>query len=172
MTPMKTAFRPTQQTPAEIVEDLMQVIRVGFYQEIPKKWFKDQRFLKVNVVLWPAGWLNKKGVTLPPERYKEILQKLFIEIKVNATQAIKYPPGYLMHSVQKHFAIHGDEYYEEAKSMRAKTDNALFGVQRARDTVRGADPVQAMAMSQSVLSVGTKRRSVGSVKRKQQLDLL
>ena len=44
--------RPKQETPAEMVEELMQMIRGQFYHELPdSKWFSDRAFMKKNVVL-------------------------------------------------------------------------------------------------------------------------
>lgn len=154
----KKVFRPAQQTPVEIVEDLMQAIRVGFYQDAPKKWFADQHFIKRNIVLWPATWFQKKAVTVPAERYKEIVRALILDIKANVRQEIKYVPAYLMKSMQDHFAMHGDEYYEEAKSIRSRAEIALSLAQRATIEPRRADVVEAMAISRSVLIAGTKRK--------------
>jgi hypothetical protein len=110
-------------------------------------------------VLWPAGWLNRKGVTLPAERYKEIMQGLFVEIKVNASAALKYPPGYLMKCVQDHFRIQGEKYYDEGKAIRAKATSALFGAQKA---ARVADPVAALADAHKVLTAThRKQKTVG-----------
>jgi hypothetical protein len=102
MTLRKPTFdRPKQSVPTEIVRDLMGAIRNQFYPDTlcagaEKQWFQDQQFLKVRVVLWPAAWLNKRGVTLKPDRYKQILLDIFADIKRHgATGAIKYWPGYL-----------------------------------------------------------------------------
>jgi DNA-binding FrmR family transcriptional regulator len=73
-----------------------------------------------------ASWLNKKGVTLKPERYKQILLERLNEIKIHGqTQAIKYFPGYLKHVLQTHLKHHGQDYYDEGKALRALTENAL-----------------------------------------------
>jgi len=87
--------RLKQNVPAEVVEDLMRFIRNSFYPG-DDRWFKDQHFIRRHVVTWPAAWLNGKGVSLPPERYKQIVMGVIIGIKQHgATEAIKYWPGYL-----------------------------------------------------------------------------
>lgn len=118
--------RPRQDTPTDLVNDLLGVIRNQFYTEDRNQWFKDQAFLRRNVVLWPADWLNQRGVTLPLDRYKKILLGVFNTIKIHGdTDAVHYWPGYLMHCVQEHFRHHEEEIYEEAKSVRVKLDQAL-----------------------------------------------
>lgn len=87
-----TSDRPKQELPSEIIGDLLGVIRRQFYGDAePTQWLKDQTFIKREVVTWPAAWLNKRGVTLPPARYKAILLDIFDGIKTHgATGAVKY----------------------------------------------------------------------------------
>lgn len=136
-------FRPKQQVPAEIITDLLQAAR-SFYGDCPDKWHADQHFIKRNVVTWPARWLNSRGVTLPPERYKEIVLEVFQGIKQHGkTEAIKYWPGYLMKCVQDHFRVHGEEYYNEGKAIRNKVEAVMLVTGKAAPAV--ADPIAAMA---------------------------
>jgi len=164
----KKAERLKQQTPAEMVGSLMGAVRSNFYGEIPEKWFADQHFIKRNVVLWPANWLNEKGVTLPPERYKAIMLALFVEIKVNATGPLKYPPGFLMKCVQDHFRIQGEKYYDEGKTIRSKADLALLS---AINAPRAADPVAALADAHRILT-GHKRLKKRDIPARSQMSLL
>jgi hypothetical protein len=163
--------RPKQQTPEEIISDLMQHIRAGFYFDHPQAWFADQHFIKAKVVTWPASWLNSRGVTLKPERYKEVLIGVFETIKVHGnTGSVKYWPGYLLHCLQMHFKCHGDEIYEEAKSLRNKMEAALMACQRSVEASRAADPVAAIAqVNKALMSVGRKKKTVAPAK--QQLSL-
>jgi hypothetical protein len=168
--PTQRIDRPKQQTPADLIDDLMHIVRSSFYQDQSDKWLTDQHFIKRNVVLWPAGWLNKRGVTLPPDRYKSILIDVFMGIKQKGnTEAVKYWPGYLMHCVQSHFKIHGEEYYNEGKSLRAAAEAALMACKRATDPDRAADPVKGMALALEALKAGKTKKRVE--KPKDQLSL-
>ena len=155
--------RPKQPTPQEIVEALMQEIRAGFYAGEDKKFFQDRDFLLRRVVLWPAGWLNAKGVTLPAARYREILHDIFQGIKQHGnTGAVQYWPGYLAHAVQTHYGVHGEEYYEEGKRVRAKVESALLiAGQRPAST---PDPVAALAAARGALITRRPKRPVATAK--------
>jgi hypothetical protein len=150
--------RPKQDLPGEIVADLLSAIRGQFYGET-KQFFQDRAFLLRNVVLWPAKWLNQRGVTLPPARYKAILLDVFTGIKQHGqTGAVKYWPGYLMKCVQDHFIHHGEEYYEEGKSLRTSTERALLAAAMAGKTHTVApDPVQSLAQAQRLVALPKRR---------------
>lgn len=126
--------RARQSTPEEVIQNLLQVIRSGFYSDLdPKKWFQDRQFILKNVVLWPATWLDDKGVTLSPDRYKAIIYEVIQGIKHHGkTEAVGYWPGYLKHCLQQHFIHHGDEIYEEAKSFRATISRTICTLGPAR----------------------------------------
>jgi hypothetical protein len=163
--------RPKQDLPADIIGDLMTAVRNGFYPG-NDAWFADQSFIRRRVVTWPAGWLNKRGVTLKPERYKEILLGIFTEIKRHGqTGTVKYWPGYLVHCVQEHFKYHGEEIYNEAKALRNKVEAALLAGKRATDCRQGNDPVAALALVHQTLTAAHKRKQKPSAA-KAQMDLL
>ncbi len=156
--------RDLQVTPEEIVADLMTVIRNKFYGDLPDQFFKDQNFLRKNVVLWPAQWLDEKAVTLKPSRYKAILIDILTQVAIHGTDTVKYWPGYLMSCVQRHFAIHGEEYYEEGKSLRAALDKSLTAISRAHDAPRGVDPIRVMAQAQTLAKAPKRRPAKPPVK--------
>ena len=131
--------RPKQDLPAEIIGDLMGAIRNAFYPG-DDRWFKNQQFIRFHVVTWPAAWLNAKGVTLPPARYKAIILDVLQGIKQHGkTEAVQFWPGYLKHCLQTHFKVHGQEIYEEAKAIRNQVERALLACQRAGEASR--DPL-------------------------------
>jgi hypothetical protein len=148
--------RPRQSVAVEIRNDLLNAIRHQFYGDAPAKQFhQDKRFLLNNVVLWPAGYLDRRGVTLPPARYKAILLDVFNGIKAHGqTGAIKYWPGYLMQCVQSHFRIHGEEYYEEGKSLRASLDKII----RKAPAIPTADPIRVLAEARNDLLKSSRTR--------------
>jgi hypothetical protein len=148
--------RPKQQLPAEIVADLMGAIRGQFYPDATaKQWLQESVFIRREFVLYLASWLNKRGVTLKPERYKQILLERLNEIKQHGkTDAIKYFPGYLKHVLQQHLKFHGNDYYEEGKDLRAKIENTLSKI--PAPTV---DPVRVMAEARNDLLKAKKSRT-------------
>lgn len=150
--------RPKQVLPAEIIGDLMGAIRNQFYDG-NDAWFADQEFIRRRVVTWPARWLNGRGVTLKPARYKEILLDIFQEIKRHGqTAAVEYWPGYLVHCVQQYFEHHGEEIYAEGKSLRNEVENALLAGRRSADEARTNDPVAGLALVHQALTVAHKRK--------------
>ncbi len=167
--------RPAQQVPSDIVRSLLAVIRNQFYPDAAlggvaaKQWFQDQQFIRIRVVLWPATWLNQRGVTLEPARYQQILLDIFQDIKRHgATGAVKYWPGYLAKCVQDHFAHHEDEIYAEGKALRTQLERAIATAAAA--TSRQPDPVERLAAAHQVLvSSARKRRCKPSA---DQLNLL
>lgn len=163
--------RPKQACPAELVHSLLGVIRRQFCAQLTdKQWYENQRFFK-RVILYPAKYLNERGVTLPPDRYQAILQDVFQEIKRHGqTAVVGFWPGYLLKCVQEHFAHHGEDYYSEGKSLRSMTERALMGFGRAREAAQAADPVAPMAQAYAILS-RPKRRQKPSGKQPQ-LSLL
>lgn len=140
--------RPKQPLPAEMVADLLAAIRGAFYGDLSdKQWHQEQRFL-TRVVTWPAGWLTRRAVTLPPERYKAIVLEILDGVKVHgATGTIEFWPGYLLRCVQAHFRVHGEDYYNEGKTVSAAVAKAMGSVGRHQ-----VDPIEALAAANSVLS--------------------
>lgn len=148
--------RPRQSVAVEIRNDLLGVIRNQFYADAPAdQWHKDKAFLLKNVILWPAGYLDSRGVTLPPERYKAILLDVFNGIKNHGqTEAVKFWPGYLMVSVQSHFRIHGEDYYNEGKALRASLDKIL----KKAPAIPTVDPIRVMAEARIDLLKSSRTR--------------
>jgi hypothetical protein len=164
--------RPKQQLPEEIVQDLMGVIRNSFYGDLPpKRWFEDQGFIRRKVVCWPAGWLISKGVTLKPERYKEIVMGVITTIKHHGdTGGVKYWPGYLLHCLQMHFKCHGDEIYEEAKSLRTALEKTIQHVSlKCGAGKTWVDPIEVLAMAGKVAATGRRHKKAKPAK---QLEFL
>jgi hypothetical protein len=162
-------MRPRQDVAREIVADLLGAIRGSFYGDLPpKRWFEDMDFLSRKVVLWPAGWLSGKGVSLPASRYKQILLDIVRTAKLNGdTSAVKYWPAYLAKCVQSHFRIHGEEYYEEGKSARSILDGVLLRAGQALKTSGCSDPIMAMADAKRALEATRAHKRPKSAKDRQ-----
>jgi hypothetical protein len=179
--------RPKQHLPADIVGDIQHAIRSQFYPDSflsvssvascsKSPWFSDQNFIKREFTLYLATWLDKRGVTLKPERYKALLLGLLNEIKAHGkTDAIKYWPGYLKHVLQQHLKHHGEDIYQEAKSLRTLAENTLLNISKLGGANAAAEPtldpiaVMAAARRDLLLQKRTKRPSKTKTT---QLDLL
>lgn len=164
--------RPKQETPAEIMNDLLLVIRNQLCPGLsPKEWYQSQNFFK-RVLTYPAAWLNTRGVTLPPDRYHAIVRKLILDIKVHsAADSVQYWPGYLLKCFQEHFRHHGEDYYDEGKSFRNLTERALFATRRAQEARTGVDPVEVYAKANAVLAARKRRPGARPAKGPKQEDL-
>lgn len=145
----KTPFRPKQPTPQELRDNLAQFIRSKFYPGEAIAFTKDLPRLLSWVILWPATWLNERGVTLPASRYQEILTNVLMDAARFGTGKITYRPAWLKQAMQSHFRIHGEDYYEEGKSLRSLVESTLNTTsQIPRQT---PDPIRLLAQAQKLL---------------------
>jgi hypothetical protein len=171
--------RPKQHLPVDIVTDLLTAIRNQFYADSRDQFLKDQHFIKREFCLYLASWLDKRGVTLKPDRYKALLLGLLNEIKTHGnTAAVKYWPGYLKHVLQQHLKHHGEDIYHEAKSLRTIAENSLLALgtlNESRTAGPGCgtavDPIRVMAEARRDL-LQNKRSKRPSKTPEKQLDLL
>lgn len=168
-------MKRNQPTPVEVRNHLLELIRVKFYPGEEKRFRQDRRLLLAWVVLWPASWLNSRAVTLPVGRYQEIVSGVILEASLHVTGPIKYPPAYLGKTVQSHFDIHGDEYYQEGKNVGQLADAALVTAMASGKAlpVAQADGLRDMAAARDILE--SKKPVYKSAKKtafKDQLTLL
>lgn len=147
--------RLKQPTPQELTDSLLDLLRRKFYAGDDQSFFKDRTRLLAWVVLWPATWLNERGVTIHGDAYRSIFLKVMLQANSHRSERITYRPAWLRMVIQSHFKIHGEEYYEEAKSARAIIEqNMLLLAQRPATT---PDPVAQLALANQVLA--TRKRS-------------
>jgi hypothetical protein len=169
----KTVKTASQITSQELTDDLLDFIRRKFYEGDAVGFNKDKRRLLQWVVLWPATYIEERGVTLPPVRYK----KLFIGIMMLALQQgntgqIIYRPAWLGKCVQSHFKIHWDEIYQEAKSARSLAEHTLTIAGRL-PVAKKPDPIAEMALAAKLVKgTGRTRKTVLKAPLNQQQILL
>ena len=140
--------QPKRRDSAEdLTRDLLTAVRGQFYSNLPeKRWFQEYNLILSNVVLWPAKWLDDRGVSLPPHRYKEAFLGVLDTVKRNGDTAnIKTPARYLAMCVQSHFKVNGDRYYEEAKATRSVAGDIVDVLRKSIKHDR--DPVAEMAVA-------------------------
>lgn len=147
-------IRPRQVTSSELRDSLLDFLRAKFYPE-QAHWVtfqKDTPRLLAWVVLWPAKWLDERGVTLPVERYRELVVNALLEgLRHGDTGGIKYLPAWLGRVVQSHFAHNEEAIYAEAKAVRAKVEGAWGLIEAAARVSRPPDPVREMAAAAALL---------------------
>jgi len=157
MRPQRPKFkRPPQPVPEELCASILELLRAKFYDgpdraAEAKAFAQDRTRLLKWVVLWPAWWLNSRAVTIHGDEYRKIFVKTFLQAAAHVTSKVKYRPAYLRHVIQSHFAHHGEEYYDQAKALRAQVDHILLIAQQGREAA--PDPVAALAAAQKLLAV-------------------
>jgi len=148
--PNKAKRRFKQLTSDELLNELLGFLQRKFYEGRAVAFQKDRRRLLEWVVLWPARWLDERGVTVASDKYREIFMSVFMDsLRFGDTANITYLPAWLAKVIQSHFDHHGEEIYEEAKSVRALTENALLMARGA--IVAGPDPVRDLAQAARLL---------------------
>jgi hypothetical protein len=155
----------------ELTASLLNLVETKFYSGHPKTFAQDRKRLLAWVVYYPASWLDKRGVTLPPERYREIMVKIILDAAEHGNLAeVKYLPAWLAQTVQSHWAIHGEDYYSEAKTMRRMVEHAL--VVAGRHVQAAPDPIREMAAAKRLLAVSKGRKTAVRRPEGKQLTML
>lgn len=161
MRPKRKVYPRRQQTPEELLASVLEFVERKFYAGDRVAFIKDRKRLLSWVVLRLATWLDERGVTLSPERYREILvDRILMEAVLHGnTYGIRYRPAWLGKVVESHLRLHGEDYYEEAKSLRNLADSCLSVA--AASVRRDPDPVRELARAASLVKSAIK----GPVKR-------
>lgn len=142
---------PKQQTSPELLGACISFLQRKFYEGKDEAFAQDRQRLLQWVVCWPAKWLDERGITLSSDRYREIFFSVFMDgLRFGDTGKITYLPAWLAKVIQSHFAHHGDEIYDEAKSIRTLTESALILAGKL-PTLAAPDPVRELAQAARLL---------------------
>lgn len=152
----------------EIQAGLLEFLRRKFYAEDGVAFCKDRERLLKWVVLWPAAWFRQRGVTVHGDAYREIFFKVMLQADAHRSERIRYRPAWLKMVLQSHFRLHGEDYYEEAKSMRAVTEKLLLLA--GRET-HAPDPVGELAIAHRILMTKKPQKKAVQATIKEQLNL-
>lgn len=141
------------QSPDPLViatDELLQTIRLRFYAGRPADYQRERQRL-LHALTWPATWLDERGLTCSPRRYRSLLDERLHAIGAHGDPVLysAYFPTYLLKCLQDWFARHGDELYSELKHIRNALDQLLA-------SARFAARVQSHARQLDVL-VSTHR---------------
>lgn len=152
--------RQEQETPAEMVDTLMAMVRGQFYGDShPREWLRDQHFIKREIILWPAKWLKERGMVMDPVRYKGLIVEKLQDVKRNCAQAkFTYFPGYLARCIKDHFHHNEDSIYEDCKALRGQV-SAVLGKLRPN---QGPDLVDTLVAARDVLL--NRKRAKGTLR--------
>jgi hypothetical protein len=162
---------PVLTTAPELRDSLLDLIRAKFYQGHQVEFAKDRPRLISWVVLYPATWLHSRGVTLPPDRFRQILSAVLVEAASFCEPSkVTYLPAYLRQVIQSHFRIHGEDYYDEAKAIRNRVDRVLMVTGRAQ--VVQPDPVRGLAQAAAAVRLLKAQKRPVKAPLTRQLDLL
>ncbi|MDD5263017.1 MAG: hypothetical protein PHD76_14330 [Methylacidiphilales bacterium] len=150
-----------------LMETLLRHIRMQFYPDDPKRFFQEQRLLKLAITT-PAVWLQERGVALSAHRLQAVLMDIITEIKRHGdTGAIKCFGAYLLHTVQQHMRYQGERYYNEGKAARNQVEKALSTLQACVDRPVENSSCQRLAELNQLLRAGRPRRRVAAKKAKE-----
>lgn len=159
-----------QPTPQDLTDSCLNLLHTKFYRDDAVTFAKDRKKLLEWVVLWPASWLNERGVTIHGDAYREIFTKTFLEADMHRASKLQYRPAWLRYVIQSHFKIHGEDYYQDAKNVRNLAEHALLVA--GRNVQPAPDPIREMANAHHILA--SQKRPLTTSKRpvKAQLNLL
>ena len=164
------ARRLKQPTPEDVLARIMELVRVKFYPGQNVAFAKDKRRLLAWAILWPAKWLNERAVTVTAERYAEVLCSIIIDAAAHGNlDEITYLPAWLAKVIQSHFAMHGDELYQEAKNIRNLVENAM--ALTGRKEAPESDAVRDLARAHKLVSLKGSKTAL-KPQPKDQLTLL
>jgi hypothetical protein len=160
------------KAPETVLEELLRQVRVFLYSGLPDhSWFTQQARCKATLT-FPGAWLDERKVELSSERYQQIMQAILVTIKEhcpNPRQLGPFPCAYLHRCVELHMQHHGDEYYQEGKSVRNALDRAMATTTRARISAVAVFAATHRA-TQASLAVGKRKPKVKPAS--QESDLL
>jgi hypothetical protein len=162
-----------QLTSDELTGFCLSFLQRKFYQGRDGDFSKQRRDLLRWVVLWPAEWFDKHAVTISADQYRKIFESVFMDsIRYGDIENLQYPPAWLAKVIHSHFDVHGDEYYEAAKSVRTLAENAVLFAQK-RNPSAAPDPVREMAQAARLIKPRNHgKRKVVTTPKKEQLNLL
>jgi hypothetical protein len=135
---MSTAPR-SDDALAATADALLLAIRLRFYVQRPADYPRDRQRL-LYALTWPATWLDERGLTCSPQRYRTLIEDRLLAIAAHGNPAAygAYFPTYLLKCLQDFFDRHGDELYAEFKHIRNAIDQLLASARFAERIQRHA----------------------------------
>lgn len=133
-------------------EQLLQSIRLRFYAGRPTDYRRDRQRL-LHALTWPATWLDERGLTCSPQRYRLLIDERLHAIAAHG-DPVRYGahfPSYLLKCLQDWFDRHGDELYSELKHIRNALDQLLASARFAERVQRHARQLDLLVSTHRLL---------------------
>ena len=153
---MNAKRKPTPlEPPAD--DALLRLVQRRFYPattpEARRHFYRDRRML-LYALSWPAAWLEQRGLTCSPTRYRALMAERLAAIAAHGDPARYGPyfPAYLLKCIQDWFRHHGDELYDELKHIRNALDHLLASVSFADDVRRDAQHIATLAAAHRLIA--------------------
>jgi hypothetical protein len=149
-------------TPDDAVADLLHLVQQRFYppndDANPSHFFQDRRRL-IYALSWPAVWLEHRGLTCSPARYRCLVTERLEAIACHGDPSRygAYFPTYLLKCLQDWFRHHGDELYAELKHLRNTLDQILASPVLAATARRDAQQIETLAAAHRLLQPSGSR---------------
>lgn len=144
------------------VPELLEVVRRQFYAQLPPTHFHRDRRMLVYALTWPAGWLDSRGLTCSPSRYRTLIADQLDDICTHGDPARYgvYFPAYLLKCLQDWFRHRSDALYAELKHIRNALDRILASAAFASEVQLHARHIELLAATHRLLHAQRARRAV------------
>jgi hypothetical protein len=120
----------------QLLVSLLADLQARFYRtQLPSVFQRDRRRL-LYALSWPADWLEHRGLSCTPTRYRAIVIARLdaIRAKGDPERYGAYFPNYLLKCLQDSFEHQGDALYEELKHVRNALER-LWGTLRFSEAI-------------------------------------
>jgi hypothetical protein len=121
----------------DLVQEFLQMIRNQFYFDKPDFHFHQHRSILIKAFTYPASWLATRGMTreIPADRYRQLIQDVIQEVKrFGQMSTSRSPAHYFFKVMQTHMQHHGEDYYDECRSVRNAVAQITAGMTKVPET--------------------------------------
>jgi hypothetical protein len=120
-------------TPEEFTSEMLQELRHEFMRGASDKQFFQERTTLIEAITLPARYLNDRGAVALTAKYRGILHTIMNTIRRKGNRAVvRRFSIYFLKCVQEHMHHHGEDYYNDSKSLsgRVLLQSALRDLRR------------------------------------------
>ena len=154
---MRTNFCEPATAIDDSIADLLQSVRWHFYGDAGdptalQRFHRDRRML-LYALTWPAVWLERRGLTCSPNRYRSLIAERLDAIGAHGDPArwSGYFPRYLLKCLQDWFHRNGDDLYGDLKHLRNALDQVLTNVRLAARVQQHARQLDVLVATHRLL---------------------
>lgn len=114
-------------TVAELITNLLEVIRSKFYAGKPREWMRDQRGLTWAIVSW-AKECNARGWNFEPAFIHKELMAVLLDIQAK-DRDVEYFPVYFRGAIKRRIGQRAEELNAANKRIESQVSRAVAKVQ-------------------------------------------